>query len=173
MLDSPNGHVYSLCRCIWYRAPWTIMLSALFMGWIERVEMRLQLFFHKLHNFYNNTLPMLQFAQRLSRKMFMFMWLKRNPYYWASSIVKRYTDLQERNPGLNLWRPQSVLMRCRFILYKPIILVRSARKAEDTWSSLAAKGACEIGMPVLVVLVARCTGFDRGCNNKRGTRILP
>lgn len=79
--------------------------------------MQLAALYHKVLDLYDKTPPRMQLAMRLSKNWFMLVLLHRNPYYWVLIIIKRFTDLEERNLSFDFQRPRSILMVLRFNIY--------------------------------------------------------
>jgi hypothetical protein len=158
MVMKTDGHLCPLCRCTLFRPSLELAVSELL-----RTSLRGELQLHALRledfGFYNTAPPTMQRLMRLSVNIFWFFYIHRTPYYWAAIIVKRYTDLKERVPSLDLWKPVLVWIITRNIFYKAIRLYPYYTSGISVCPT-ATTSMLEIWLSVGVVLYARCTGLD-------------
>ena len=161
LINSPNGHVCPICRCTWYRIPWT---------WTDLRRWIVMQHFHltqQLHGYYDSLPPYIKAPLSLAGKLTEFMFNSDDPYYWADMIVSRWTNLYARNPDLNVWLPQKSMDK--FYMLKAIILpfVYASRLLEAE-SIVYVCTACSV-----------LSGFARyllnpsgGCNNTKDACAL-
>jgi hypothetical protein len=116
MSNSPNGHVCPICRCSWYRPPWTWTTVATLLLDVEQPEVLvLQL--------YDSLPPYAKTAVKLVSKLAKFVSDSDNPYYWANVIVSRCTNMYARNPGLHLQATEDHMRLSSLIQYRRGVLL--------------------------------------------------
>jgi len=171
MVNSDNGHLCPLCRCMLFRPSWKVVISELLKTLLTPVMLQLQALYWKVMAFYNTSPPMMQQLMRISEGVFWFKVYHRDPYNWASIIVRRYTDLEMQVPSLNLSRPQLALSTLRLNIYLPVCCYLRYN-AETSWVPTATTCLIDLGIALGVVLYARCTGLDGVCLCRRESGTL-
>ena len=127
IINSPNGHICPICRCIWYGLSWTLTDLR---HWIV-----LQLFLlrQQLYGYYDSLPPYIKTPFSLAVKLFKFVLSTDNPYYWADMIVSQWTNLYAHNPNLDLLKPR-MLMDVHFLTkgaFLPLVYGRRLSEDED------------------------------------------
>ena len=160
MINSPNGHICPICRCIWYGLPWTLTDLR---HWIVLQLFRLR---QQLYGYYNSLPPYIKTPLSLAVKLFKFMLSTDNPYYWADMIVSQWTYLYARNPNLDLRKPR-MLMDVHFMTKGVFLPLQYARRLSEAGNIAYTLTATSV--PFTCFLLFKTSG---SCNNIKDACIL-
>jgi hypothetical protein len=138
IINSPNGNVCPICRCLWYRPPWTLTTVATLLldslDWI--VEQPLNLV-QQLYGFYDSLTPYVKTPVELVYKLAKSVYDSDSPYYWADLIISRCTNMYARNPDLDLQATEDY-MRLSLMLQHRLTTLPFAYAFKIRWAEVIA-----------------------------------
>jgi hypothetical protein len=172
IINSPTGHVCPICRCPWYRPPWTwTMVTNLLLDsldWI--VEQPLNLV-QQLYGYYDSLPPYVKTPVELVFKLAKFVFDSDNPYYWADMIVSRWTNMYARNPDLDLQATED-LMRLSLLIQERLGVLPFAYAIKLRRAEVIAFVCTAYSVGFGFYLYLRNPIGSLGCNNTKDACIL-